>query len=259
MPPHLRNQNRSTDETSTNAVRDPDDGYTVEELANQFDCKHKVGTLNSNSDKGVNWDPSSLAFIVIFKDQHPQWPSEIFCKTNLNLLPGSTALPDSDETDGNAVKGKNLVHQDLKGHLSDPIPVFTDAPRTHTPRAVADRRFIFVQYFHITSVAYLAPQSKELVHMLDLKFTPEGKRRSAEAWKTSLSLTWAVVRLEKTGDEKVTDKGNPMVPLKEIKRKTVAERLEDLRIGDEQKAQKQWEKAAEGKNAKDGAGSSESA
>ena len=253
IPPHLRDQSRSNDEASTKAVRDPDEGYTLEELANQFDCKHTVGTLNSNAKMGVDWDPSSLAFIVIFEGQHPGWPPKIFCKSHLNLLPGFTTLPDPDETDENGANDAKVVCQDLSGQLCKPIAVFTDVPPPRPIRSPADKRYVFIDYFHITSVNYLAPQSKELIDMLDLKFTPEGKRRSAAAWVNSFFRMWAIVHLGKANDEGVK-KGNPMVPLKEIKRKTVTEVLEELRVHDEQQAMKQWEnvgRKAHGKNGGD--------
>jgi len=222
MPPHLRNQPPSS--SPSPAERTPNDGYTLEELAHQFDCKHKAGTLNSNAEKGIDWDHSSLAFIVIFKAQHPHRPPKIFCKTNLNLLPASASAGAGDTANAK----ENGVHdndaQDPSAEvsipLSAPIPIFTQL----TPH-----RFIFTDRHAITHISYLAPESKELGEMLDTKFSPQNKKRLAESWKASLNLGWAVVGLERGEGEE----GNPMGPVREVERMGVAERLAEMRGWDE--------------------------
>jgi len=176
LPPHLRTQPPSS--SPPPAERTPNDGYTLEELAHQFDCKHKVGTLNSNAEKGIDWDHPSLAFIVIFKDQHPHWPPKIFCKTNLNLLPASASAGAGDTANAkeNGVRDNDAQDpsEDVSIPLSAPIPIFTQL----TPH-----RFIFTDHHAITHISYLAPQSKELVEMLDTKFSPQNQKRLAESWK----------------------------------------------------------------------------
>lgn len=250
MPPHMRNQQAPT---PPSVERNPEDGYTMEELSHQFNCKHKVGTLNSNDDLGKDWDPSSLAFIVLFRDQHPQWPNKICCKTNLNLLPADP-LERTHTYGGDEPEGKQptiTAPNKGPGPLSGPIPVFTELPRAHVPGGRPDKRYTFTHYYSIMSVIFLAPQSKELVQMLDTKFTPERKKRSAEAWKASLGMKWAVVELERADDGELK---HPMVPLKEIKKKSVNERLEEMRLGKENGGQKEFKRAAWGKDEEGGAG-----
>ena len=246
MPPHLRAKSIPIDgATSVQSERKPEDGYTLVEIANQFGCKHKVGTLNSNSEKGVDWDHSSLAFIVIFgHPQHPQWPPKIFCKTNLNLLPPSTGA--SNGTSAKQVNNGDNHEEDESHGLSGPIPVFTEI---YVPGFRAEKRFVFDHYYCITHVEYLAPESKELIAMLDTKFTPERKQRSAEAWKNSLAVTWAVVTLE---EAKPKVEAHPMVPLKEVKTKSVTEILAELRLGDGNQSPGRFKKQAIwGKDKKD--------
>jgi len=247
MPPHLRNQPPSSPPSP--AERTPNDGYTLEELAHQFDRKHKAGTLNSNSEKGIDWDHSSLAFIVIFKAQHPHRPPKIFCKTNLNLLPASASAGAGDTANAK----ENGVHdndaqdpsEEVSIPLSAPIPLFTQL----TPH-----RFIFTDHHRITHISYLAPQCKELVEMLDTKFSPQNKKRLAESWQASLNLGWAVVGLE--GGE--GEEGNPMGLLREVERMGVAERLAEMRGRDEGGRVREWRRVAWGKEGGEG-GSGEGA
>ncbi|KAL8932530.1 MAG: hypothetical protein Q9211_006261, partial [Gyalolechia sp. 1 TL-2023] len=66
IPPRARGQQQSTSSTAPPKQRDPTDGYTYTEIAYQFNLSSKPGTLNASDD-----DPGKLAFILIFKDQHP--------------------------------------------------------------------------------------------------------------------------------------------------------------------------------------------
>lgn len=77
------------------AERKPEDGYTLEEIANQFsfDHKKKLGTLNRASISVEEEETPNLGFVIVFKDQHPKWPPKIFCKTYLFLLPKTETLP----------------------------------------------------------------------------------------------------------------------------------------------------------------------
>lgn len=237
MPPHLRHQSPATPNTDP-IERNPEDGYTLEEIAHQFDCKHKVGTLNSNAELGREWDPSSLAFVVVFRGQHPEWPGKIFCKTNLNLLPGGGAVEGAtnEDGDGGEQSASKAATEEEPSPLTPPIPIFTEGPRQNTNGGTQhlNQKFFFTGYHILTRTTYLAPGSPQLVKMLDTKFTPEGKRRSVEAWKHSLSLTCAVVELRGVEAEEAKEKGNPMVPLKEVKKRGVSEMLEAMRLGGEE-------------------------
>lgn len=63
--------------------------------------------------------------------------------------------------------------------------------------------------------------------MLESKFTGPKNERSEEAWNKSLNMKWAVVDLNRVAEEE--QGGNPMEPLKEIKKKSVSEMLEEMR------------------------------
>ncbi|KAL9001848.1 MAG: hypothetical protein Q9188_005186, partial [Gyalolechia gomerana] len=71
IPPHLRGQQQSTSSTAPPKRRNPSDGYTAIEIANQFNLSSKPGTINASDD-----EPGKLAFVLIFKDQHPDWETE---------------------------------------------------------------------------------------------------------------------------------------------------------------------------------------
>lgn len=93
IPPHMRGSNGSS---SVKAERKPEDGYTLEEITNQFSVGYKrtqLGTLNRAPRDVEAGGNLNLGFVIVFKDQHPKWPPTIFCKTNLNLLPKTDTLP----------------------------------------------------------------------------------------------------------------------------------------------------------------------
>ena len=73
------------------------------------------------------------------------------------------------------------------------------------------------------------PRTPLLIKMLESKFTGPKNERSEEAWNKSLNLKWAVVDLKK-GEEGEHQASNPMEPLKEIKKKSVSEMLEEMRL-----------------------------
>lgn len=85
----------SAESPGVEAERKPEDGYTLEEIANQysFDHKKRLGTLNRASITIEEEEKYTLGFVIVFKDQHPKWPPKIFCKTNLFLLPKTDTLP----------------------------------------------------------------------------------------------------------------------------------------------------------------------
>lgn len=72
------------------------------------------------------------------------------------------------------------------------------------------------------------PRTPLLVKMLDSKFTGPQNERSEEAWNKSLNTKWAVVDLTK--EDEGEQGSNPMEPLKEIKKKSVSEMLEEMRL-----------------------------
>ncbi|KAL8965004.1 MAG: hypothetical protein Q9183_004088 [Haloplaca sp. 2 TL-2023] len=95
VPPHARSKQPHQQPTSTSPLpraalsldteeRRPPGSYTTGEIANQFSfpLENKTGTLNEGQD-------GLLAFVLVFKDQHPEWPSRILCKSKLHLLASS--------------------------------------------------------------------------------------------------------------------------------------------------------------------------
>ena len=98
IPPHLRGSSDSSSSAEVpivKAERRPEDGYTLEEITNQYSYDHKrqLGTLNRASAFVEEEEKNNLGFIIVFKNQHPKWPPRIFCKTNLSLLPKTDSLP----------------------------------------------------------------------------------------------------------------------------------------------------------------------
>lgn len=85
----------SSELSSVKAERKPEDGYTLEEISNQYSFNNikQLGTLNRASEFVEEGDKYSIGFVIVFKDQHPKWPPKIFCKTNLFLLPQTDTLP----------------------------------------------------------------------------------------------------------------------------------------------------------------------
>lgn len=267
------------------AVRNPSQGYTPSEVSNQFNLFSKAGTLNHSDDA-----PGKLAFVLVFKDQHPEWESagKILCKTNLDLLSSSGATPaaeqgakaegEEEEKKKQKQKGDEEKEKENGSHDTAPvaiagsggekkvepstsssppnndvavaeqtdlptdiIPIFTqltspDRDRSTPPpswppvphyrrKRPEDARFLFAGYYRLKHVRYLEPRSEELIAMLDLKFTPQGKKRSPESWHKSLALRWAVARFERVSGE-CGDEGrgvNPMEPLKAMREVKVGE------------------------------------
>lgn len=184
-------------------ARDPAYGYTVEEISIQFDSvKSRPTTLNG---AGYYQDDQRLAFIILFMGQHPEWPPKVLCKSNLRFLSSATAAT---------------------------IPIFTELSPTLKPSVpnsyTLNPRFIFSGYRPIISVAYLEPQSQELIKMLDTKFTSLGKERTADNDKKSRGVRWAVVEMGAVGGRET----NPMVPLKGLPETGVREIWDGMRLAD---------------------------
>ncbi|MCJ1274393.1 hypothetical protein MMC21_002189 [Puttea exsequens] len=224
------------------ANRNPDDGYTLEEIATQFDCKHQPGTLNkvfasdhefseaagkAEQSKDDKDGREILTFILLFKHQHPHWPPKIFCKSHLHLLPSPDLCPPNDANTTEVAEFDEAIHAlepAEKSPLSNPIPVFAEELGKGY-----QTRFLFFGFHVITSVERLEPKSKELIEMLELKFMPQGKERKPEAWAASLAKKWALITLKKSGE----GKSHPMIPLKEIPKRGVTEMLQQMRLKSE--------------------------
>ncbi|KAL9042344.1 MAG: hypothetical protein Q9214_003808 [Letrouitia sp. 1 TL-2023] len=258
VPPHMRNKGDTANGSSTGAQLKPPNDYSLDEICHQFDFISKPGTLNGRTNEGEEGagkdTDGNLAFILVFKDQHPEWPPKIFCKSNLHLLPSpaTTPLQAHESESSNTNEAPKPTLDDVESHIppisevkevcfdtktpSIPlIPIFTQNSIASQKKA----RFKFAGYRSISSITYLPPQSKELISMLDAKFTPQSKTRSPESWQQSLSAMWAIVELlEVSGENTEVGKSNPMVPLKKPREESnrargVNEMLAEMRLRDE--------------------------
>ena len=227
VPPALRNQ-QAFAEVEIPIARNPKDGYSIGEIRHQFDYQIGLRTLNGNDQQ---------IFILLFDDHHPQWPSKIFCKSNLHLLPSlatnsvnmSPIIDCDGSPESNSINGAN--------HPTKPIAVFISHEMSHRPLRKSTRsrhnRFLFAGTFEIASIEYLESHSEQLVKMLEIKWAG-GKQGYADLWDQSLAVRWAVVELQR--DDK--NEANPMIPLRPVKRKGVTELLEELRLKELKTAQK---------------------
>lgn len=192
--------------------------FSISEIHNQFDLDTNSGggrTLNASVSA-----PGELAYVVVFRGQHKDWPPQIFCKSNLHLLPKQRSTSTSSQQADN--------HNDSADPLTAPLyPIFTQSDMLS--------RFTFAGYHTITHITYLEPHSEELVAHLKGKFQePDGteKARLVEAWGKSLGMQWAVIGFELVPEEVVKERGmgNPMIPLKRGPEKSVKEALEEMRL-----------------------------
>lgn len=86
---------------------------------------------------------------------------------------------------------------DLSRYDTGPIAIFEQATKRQ------DGHFRFEGYYKITHLQYLPPQSPELYRMIEQKFSTmdrfgrwKQKIRSAASWNASMSLMWAVIKME---------------------------------------------------------------
>jgi len=193
--------------------------FSVSEIHNQFDLDRdsdgKGGTLNASLSA-----PGKLAYVLVFRGQHKDWPPQILCKSNLHLLPKLHSTPTSSQ------QADNHNDSDDDPAPAPLYPIFTQSD--------ISSHFMFSGYHTITYISYLEPYSEELVTCLKAKFQgPDGteKARFTEAWQQSLSMQWAVVDFKLVSEEVVKERGmgNPMIPLKRGTGKSVKEALEEMR------------------------------
>lgn len=265
IPPHMRGStgSSSAQQPSAKAERKPEDGYTLDEIANQysFDHKKQLGTLNRVSLSIEEEEKFTLGFVIVFEGQHPRWPPKVFSKTNLFLLPKTDTLPSMYiSCDDRSYTNPDMSHKvtrscppfrnqisltlrnscpinrvcyrrkDADSELGAPVAVFTEISKARTPENHKhhEQRFLFAGAHTITRIQYLMPRTSLLIKMLESKFTGPKNERSEEAWNKSLNMKWAVVDLNKVEGEEQGN--NPMEPLKEIKKKGVSEMLEEMRL-----------------------------
>ena len=223
--------------------------------------------------------PSQLAYIVLFRDSNPRWKDDkiIFVKTRIDLLPGAPlSLEPDDDDDIEMIEAPDMSDGDMISETSSETPSHTPSARhpnnvddTHSVQTDADadwefvpgdsepltgpiavfeqsrhtkriRNFSFMGWYRVVGIAFLEPNSPELIRMLEQKWHREDRfgrvtqaTRDAKHWKSSLSKRWAVVRLAQ--DQAAhADKGELRIERSKIPsdvagRKTVNELLAELR------------------------------
>ncbi|KAF3097472.1 hypothetical protein TWF706_007332 [Orbilia oligospora] len=162
IPPHLRHKlpDLSASAAATLKMTTPEvvpekkpfqrKTFTASEIYKHFGVVHG-GTINPS----IN-NYKELAYILIFRNQHPQYPPKIFVKSNLELI-------FDNESQGNEINP-------LLEHLE--IPLFEEE---HQYRS---KLFKFKSWVKIQKVERLEKGSEELVEMLTLKWRSDTPRRS---------------------------------------------------------------------------------
>lgn len=223
--------------------------------------------------------PGRLAYVFLFNQANPRWESDhiIYTKSNLDLLPAELAgkvqaspddaagfgtspqpkaaagdavdLAENGEATQKAVldggrteSGASLAlnQGEIRKGTAGPIAVFKQVHRSKERRAHA---FKFEGWFKIERLAFLEPQSPELIRMLQQKWQKTDrsgnvvqKKRDEKGWQESLSQRWAVIKFAKDQQanqkrgppniERIEEEGNHKKP-----QKTVNEILAEMRLG----------------------------
>ncbi|KAK6520734.1 hypothetical protein TWF506_000981 [Arthrobotrys conoides] len=162
IPPHLRHKlpDLSASTAAASKMTTPEavpekkpfqrKTFTASEIYKHFGVVHG-GTINPS----IN-NHKELAYILIFRNQHPQYPPRIFLKSNLELI------------FENASQGSEI--NPLLEHLE--IPLFEEE---HQYRS---KLFKFKSWVKIQKVERLEKGSDKLVEMLTLKWRSDTPRRS---------------------------------------------------------------------------------
>ena len=132
-------------------------------------------------------------FLGASNEHRPTSTNETPAKSSLETLASGEDLSSIKElTQGQNVKDDTPPH----------IPVFCEQ---------SNRRFTFTGFFQILNIEFLAPGSAALIRMLEQKWAlthnsarsdaysqrSGTRQRNPEKWAESLSLEWAVVKMEK--------------------------------------------------------------
>ncbi|GAB1726613.1 hypothetical protein NU195Hw_g8306t1 [Hortaea werneckii] len=223
--------------------------------------------------------PGRLAYVFLFNQANPRWESDhiIYTKSNLDLLPAEQAdkaqassddaggpgtspqpqagagdavdLAENDEAtqtavlDGSHTKpGASLASNqgEIRKETTGPIAIFKQVHRSKEQRAHA---FNFEGWFKIERLAFLEPQSPELIRMLQQKWQKIDRfgnvverKRDEKGWQESLSQRWAVIKFAE--DQQANqERGTPNIErieeenIHEKPQKTVNEILAEMRLG----------------------------
>jgi hypothetical protein len=167
VPPHLRNQGSTSPTSPTTTTYQTYQTYTRQDLTSHFGCQvQNMHTLCASTQA-----PERLTHILIFRGQHPEYPT-LFVHSNLQAL---------QPLSSNGISARD------RSQAPGFIPVFKQVPR--------GQRFEFNSWMRIGRIKQLAPHSAELKEMLGRKWKNKG--RDEDAWRESLSMPWAEVTLER--------------------------------------------------------------
>ncbi|KAI7345423.1 hypothetical protein KC354_g14745 [Hortaea werneckii] len=256
------------------------DLVSLEEVRNYFwpldknGERHTSDTL-SRTLHDSSTSPGRLAYVFLFNQANPRWESDhiIYTKSNLDLLPaeladkaqatsddaaGSTTSPQpkpgdtvdqagdeakqqtfpqsSHTTEASLTPNKGDIWKDSNSHIA----IFKQVQRSKEQRAHA---FNFEGWFKIERLAFLEPQSPELIRMLQQKWQKTDRfgnvvqrKRDEKGWQESLSQRWAVIKFAKD-QEAMEEFGTPKIErieeedIHEKPQKTVNEILAEMRLG----------------------------
>lgn len=157
--------------------------YTRDQLEQHF------GNPNEDTLTGSIDDPQRISRILISDIQQPSFPPEIFIKSNLHLVFGTS----------------------LKTLQAVPIPLFRqvqwDPTLPSTPGGTQKAIWEFAGWYSIENAQRIERRSPELFTRLEAKWEAKGWRgqRTQEEWNHSFDTDWALITLRH-----VTDRGCPL-------------------------------------------------
>lgn len=238
VPPHHRRR-----EDGGAAAADADrerksTRYTLNEIEKHFwpGVEHRSAETTTTLHASAS-TPDKASFALLWVEANPRWDKEriIFVKTNLHLLP---LISDSHENDED--EATTSAHQrsaETGDDLPKPIAFFK---QTHRRQAGSARAFSFAGWYQVEKVEFLAPNSPDLIRMLEQKCKVSGQHgwppkngRHALWWKKSLRHRWAVVKLVED-IEALKQRGKPDIEVlpdgEGQPKKSVKEMLAELRL-----------------------------
>ncbi|GAB1735177.1 hypothetical protein NU219Hw_g243t1 [Hortaea werneckii] len=254
---------------------------SLEEVRNYFwpldenGERHTSDTL-SRTLHDSSTSPGRLAYVFLFNQANPRWESDhiIYTKSNLDLLPAELAdkaQASSGDAEGSSTSQQpnpgDTVHQaedktkqhtfpwsnhtkseaslpsnkgDVSKNSNGPIAIFKQVQRSKEQRAHA---FNFEGWFKIERLAFLEPQSPELIRMLQQKWQKTDRfgnvvqrKRDEKGWQESLNQRWAVIKFAEDQEAK-QERGTPNIErieeghIHDRPPKTVNEILAEMRLG----------------------------
>ncbi|KAI7545579.1 hypothetical protein KC331_g6133 [Hortaea werneckii] len=257
------------------------DLVSLEEVRNYFwpldeNGERHISDTLSRTLHDSSTSPGRLAYVFLFNQANPRWESDyiIYTKSNLDLLPAELAdeleaSPDDAARSATSPQPKagDTVDQakheakqhtfpqrshtkseaswpsnkgDISKDSNGPIAIFKQVQRSKEQRTHA---FNFEGWFKIERLAFLEPQSPELIRMLQQKWQKTDRfgnvvqrKRDEKGWQESLSQRWAVIKFAKDQEameefstpkiERIEEEENHKKP-----HKTVNEILAEMRLG----------------------------